>query len=688
MGRVRDEQGVESAKETKDRVMNYEGWVDALSESKIHGWAFDRDNHKEKISTDIIINDRLVATLMACRFREDLKNAGISNGYAAFHFCPDFCLNRGRNSVRIVYSGTDMTLPNGSGVIVRKKRGIKKTIIDKIDKIRRRKSIIDEIQNKNFPCTSKISIIMPVYNVEGIWLKKAIESVREQPYKNWELCIADDASTGGHVEKILRKYSRNDERIKVKFLDKNQGIAGASNEAALMALGEYLAFLDHDDEITTNALYETVKVINLEKSDIIYSDEDIIGGEGRVLSLHFKPDFSPDLLLSHNYVTHFLAVRKSLFFEVGGFSSRFDGAQDYDLILKLAEKTKSIYHIPKVLYHWRLIPTSTSVSPESKPGAVNAGKAALQTALKRRGILGDVVKEDSLGHYRVKRKLLRKPLISIIVPFKDKAQFLRGCIEAILDRSNYQNFEIIGISNNSTKTETLKAMTDLQEADNRIRFYEYDIPFNYPKINNYAVSLTNGEHIVLMNNDIEIITTDWIEALLEHSQREDVGAVGAKLYYPNDTIQHAGVIIGIAGFAGHSHKHYYRKETGFFNRLMCIQNISAVTGALLMVKKGLYEEVGGFDGKNFSVALNDVDFCLKLRERGYLNIFTPYCEAYHHESASRGYEDPPEKKARFKKEIEYFRKRWKDVLVKGDPYYNPNLTLEREDFSVREGLSY
>lgn len=670
--------------------MNYNGWVDVISESEIYGWAFDADNYKDKVFVDIIVNGTFVTKSRASIFREDLRDASISDGYAAFNFCPDDCLEIGRNDVRIVFSGTDITVPNGHTIVVKKRRALWKKLMDKIARIRRKRALINQIRGTEFSYSPKISIIMPVYNVDRVWLKKAIASVTAQPYENWDFCIVDDASTEKHVKNILRKRSKKDKRIKVKFLKENKGIADASNEAALMASGEYLAFLDHDDEITINALHEVVNAINLSKADVIYSDEDMIHSLDTertkkrkfFFDVHFKPDFSPDLLLSHNYVTHFLVVKRSLFFEVGGFSSKYNGAQDYDLTLKLTEKTEKIYHIQKVLYHWRIIPTSASVNPATKPEAVDAGRAALEAALKRRGILGNVVKTNSLGHYRVIRELLRKPLISIIIPFKDQPILLKNCVEAILDKTDYRNFEIIGINNNSTEAKTFEIMTDLQKADNHMRFYDYNIPFNYAKINNYAVDLAGGKHVVLMNSDIEVINADWLNALLEHSQREEVGVVGAKLYYPNDTIQHAGVILGIAGFAGHSHKHFSREEPGYANRLMCIQNVSAVTGALLMVKKELYEKAGGLDGECFSVALNDVDFCLKLREMGYLNIFTPYCEAYHHESASRGYEDPPEKKARFKKEIQYFRERWKDVLAEGDPYYNPNLTLEREDFSV------
>lgn len=534
-----------------------------------------------------------------------------------------------------------------------------------------------------FSTRPKISLIMPVYNVDAVFLKDAINSVCRQSYKNWELCIAEDASTEPHVKDILNHFSKKYKNIKVTFLEENQGISGASNEAVRMAEGDYLAFLDHDDEITWNALFEVVKKINSHHPDVVYSDEEIISEEGHCLACHHKPDYSPDLLLCHNYITHFLSVKRELFHQVGGFSKEFDGAQDYDLILKLTENAEKIVHIPEVLYRWRSVKDSTSFNPEAKSYADLAGRKALSSALERRRIKGRVEKaEKKLFYYRVKRELQKEPLVSIIIPFKDKPDLLQKCMNAILKKSSYTNYEIIGVSNNSKSDDTFHTMRALEKRDPRIRFIELNIPFNYSKINNHAVEEAGGEHIVLMNNDIEVVNNDWLEALLEHSQREDVGAVGAKLYYPDNTIQHAGVVIGIAGFAGHSHRHYKHTEPGHFNRLNCIQNISAVTGALLMVKKSLYLSLGGLNEEAYSVALNDVDFCLRLMEKGYHNIFTPFCEAYHYESVSRGYEDTPERKERFEGEIAHFRKRWKSFLDAGDPYYNKNLTLEKEDFSI------
>ena len=538
--------------------------------------------------------------------------------------------------------------------------------------------LIEQIKYK-----PKISIVTPVYNADQKFFWKCIYSVIGQIYNNWELCVADHGSSEIQVKSMLERWARYDSRVKFILSQGNEGMAEASNKAVSLATGEFIGFLDCNDTLTTDALYEVVQTINENDVDIIYSDEAIIDNQGAICDMYYKPDFSPDLLFSHNYITHLLVVRKHLFHKVGGFSSKYEGAEDYDLLLKLTEKSQKIYHIPKGLYHRRAISTSIKVYPASKMDADKSGKMALEAALDRQKIVGDVLHGHMKKLYRVKRKVASSPLVSIIIPFKDEPEYLRSCIETILDKTDYQNFEIVGVNNNSKKEETFELMAQLQKSENRISFHEYNAPFNYSKINNYAVAIASGEHIVLMNNDIEIINTDWIEALLEHSQRGDIGAVGAKLYYPHNTIQHAGIIIGIGGFAGHSHRYFPRESSGYGNRLMAIQNVSAVTGALLMIKKRIYEEMGGFDEKHLTIALNDVDFCLRLRERGYLNIFTPYCEAVHYESSSRGYEESFEQKRRFGGEIQYFQWKWRDFLADGDPYYNPNLTLDREDFSIK-----
>ena len=541
----------------------------------------------------------------------------------------------------------------------------------------------EDWQDISFAPAPKISILTPVYNVDAPYLKNCVGSVRGQSYPNWELCLVDDGSSAEHIHPLLEEFSAADSRIKIKILEQNQGISGATNEAASLATGDYLAFLDNDDELAPHALMEVAKAIHEHDADMYYSDEDIVDADGHVTSTHCKPDYSPDLLLCHNYITHLLVVRRQLFDQVGGLQTSCDGAQDFDLLLRLTEQTDRIVHITKVLYHWRSIETSTAADPDAKGYAVDAGKKALEQALLRRDIQADVLPANRKFYYRVRRAIVGHPLVSIIIPFRDQHEYLRRCVDSILNSTGYQYFEIIGVDNNSEEEQTHALMAELMEVDSRIHFVRYEKPFNYSAINNFAVQEAAGEHIILMNNDIEVLNIDWLEALLEHSQRQEIGAVGAKLYYKNNTIQHAGVIIGIAGFAGHSHRHFPRRSPGYFNRLNCIQNFSAVTAALLMVKKQYYHEVGGLDEENLGTALNDVDFCLKLREKGYLNIFTPYCEAYHYESVSRGYEDTVEKKARFAREVAYFQKRWAVLLAKGDPYYNPQLTLDREDFSLK-----
>jgi GT2 family glycosyltransferase len=540
-------------------------------------------------------------------------------------------------------------------------------------------TIEEEIQH--FSHKPLISIVMPVYNVDPKWLELAIASIKKQWYTNWELCIADDKSTNEATLSLLK--SIDDTQIKVTFLEQNLNISGATNAALTLASGEYIALMDNDDEITPDALYEMVKAINTYQADFIYSDEDFITPEGQCTNPHFKPDFSPDLLLSHNYITHFSCFKKSLLEKAGNFNSTYDGSQDYDLFLRLTENATHIHHIPKVLYHWRMLETSTSANSKAKPESIARGKQLLEKTLQRRAIDADVLTTKMDHYYRVKYTIQNNPLVSIVIPFKDKPELLEVCVKSILEKSTYQNYEIIGISNNSEEAETFQLMERLASIDARVSFYEYNVPFNYSEINNYGVNThTKGEHILLLNNDIEIINDDWLEAMLEHSQRPEVGCVGAKLYFSNDTVQHAGIIIGLGGYAGHSHKMFLRNSPGYFNRLNSVQNISAVTGACLMVKKSLYQQINGLNEVDFKVAYNDVDFCLRIQELGYLNIFTPYAEAYHYESISRGYEETPEKIARFQKEKDALHRRHKEILENGDPYYNLNLTRNKEDFSI------
>ena len=554
-----------------------------------------------------------------------------------------------------------------------KKRSLTKEQIDKIN---------EEIAKFNYQ--PKISIIMPVYNVEQIWLEKAIDSVSNQLYNNLELCIVDDASTKKHIRETLKKYSEKDSRIKIKYLKKNRGIAGASNEALALATGEFVGLLDNDDELTVDALYECAKLLNRHpEADLIYSDEDKINAIGKRTKPFFKPDYSPDLLLSMNYICHFCMFRKSIVDDIRGFKIGYEGSQDYDLILRFIEKTnpERIFHIPKILYHWRKLPGSVAAAVEAKSYSFFSAKKALSDYLKRNEIDGEVLDGKFLGSYRVRKKIVNCHKVSIIIPFKDKWEVLKTCVNSILGKTEYKDYEIVLVNNQSEQEGTFEYLDSIKDKP-IIKIIEYDKSFNYPAINNYAVSQINSEYFILMNNDTEVISPNWIESMLEFAQRKDVGVVGALLYYPNNTIQHAGTIVGIGGVAAHPHKHFAKKSMGYFGRIKIIQNMSAVTAACMMTKKSIFKEVNGFD-ENLSHAFNDVDYCLKIREIGYLVVYTPYAELYHYESLSRGYEDSPAKKERFRNEIEYFQARWKGFLNKGDPYYNPNLTIESEDFSIR-----
>jgi len=526
-----------------------------------------------------------------------------------------------------------------------------------------------------------ISVVLPVYNVEPAYLEAAVDSVRRQIYPRWELCLVDDASDRDDLLKVIAGLGPG--AIRIQQLGERMNIAGATNAAIAMAEGEYLAFLDHDDELAPDALLEVASAINDREPELLYSDEDAIDPAGHRVNPHFKPDFSPDLLLSHNYITHLVVASRALIERTGGLRAGLDGAQDYDFLLRATEQARAIHHIPRILYHWRMSETSTAANAASKPLAAERGRLAIQDAVARRGFEGATVAHDSVPHfYRVTYPLRGRPLVSIVIPFRDRPELLHCVVGDILEHSSYDNFEIIGVSNHSTAPETFEAMADLSGLDERVRFVEHNVAFNFPALVNQGVEAGRGEHVVLLNNDIRGFCAGWIEALLEHSQRDEVGAVGGKLYYPDGRVQHAGVILGIGGYAGHAHKGFPAGHQGYFNRLRVVQNVSAVTGAFMMVARSLYRSVNGFDEQNFPIACNDVDFCLRLRGHGLRNLFTPYAEACHIESASRGYEDTPEKNARFDAEKRRFRERHGWLLERGDPCYNPNLTLDAEDFSL------
>ncbi|MDD4913603.1 MAG: glycosyltransferase family 2 protein [Methylococcales bacterium] len=533
---------------------------------------------------------------------------------------------------------------------------------------------------RDFKIRPLISVLMPVYNVNPQWLEEAIESVRGQIYPDWELCIADDASTNPAIRPILERYAREDRRIRVVFREQNGHISAASNSALSLAGGEWIALLDHDDVLTEHALFWVADAINKQpESRLIYSDEDRIDGEGLQSEPYFKCDWNQDLFYSHNMICHLAAYKTEIVRAIGGFRTGFEGSQDYDLALRFIEtiQARQIVHIPRVLYHWRVHVESTAQSFESKPYAVLAGERAINDHLQRMGVNARCELLDYV--YRVRYALPEVlPLVSLVIPTRNGLAFLRQCITSILDKTDYANFEILIVDNGSDDPDTLAYMRGLA-ADPRIKVIRDDNPFNYSALNNRAVKLAKGEIVGLINNDIEVISPDWLSEMVSHALRPEVGAVGARLWYANDTLQHGGVIIGIGGVAGHSHKNLPRDQHGYCGRARLTQALSAVTAACLLIRKSVYEEVGGLNETDLQVAFNDVDFCLRVREAGYRNLWTPFAELYHHESATRGYEDTPEKLARFQTEIRYMQGRWGDGL-KYDPAYSPNLSLEDEQF--------
>ena len=547
-------------------------------------------------------------------------------------------------------------------------------------------SEMDQISKSSFAGNQerlKVSVVLPVHNTPKAWLADAIQSVRNQTYHHWQLIVIDDGSTLLETREYLDRL--NDPRIKLIHLTSSSGISRATNFGFEAAEGEVIALMDHDDMLAPSALSYIAQAFQSGELDIVYSDETVFSDdtdqirEGWFGTPHLKPDYSPDLLLSHNYITHFLAFKRSLLLDVGGMRPEFDGAQDYDLLLRLTEKSERVGHISEPLYCWRQSRRSTSLDTGVKPEAHLRGKRALSEALARRGIEGEVLMANAPHFFRVRRQILGDPSVDIVIPFRDQPVLLEKCLTALLRVTRFENYRILCVDNGSVEELTREVRSRFSNQAKIIRFVDYDRPFNFAEINNFAVDQSDADHVVLMNNDIEVINADWLEAMIEHSQREEVGAVGAKLYYPNDTIQHAGIAIGIGDYAGHPHKHEQGGFRGYLNRLNVIQNVSAVTAALLMCRRQLFNEIGGLDSESFKVACNDVDFCLRLREKGYRNVFTPYAKAYHHESVSRGYEDTPEKRARFEAERKLFQDRHARALETGDPFYNKNLRRDTED---------
>lgn len=530
-----------------------------------------------------------------------------------------------------------------------------------------------------------LSIVMPTYNTDDAMLRACLDSVLAQSYRQWELCIADDASTKPHVRATLQEYAARDARIKLDLRERNGHIVAASNSALALAGGEFVVLLDHDDELAAHALYAVARALQARPSaQLIYSDEDKLDAEGKRCAPYFKPDFSPDLLYSQNYFSHLGVYRRALVNAVGGFRAGFEGSQDYDLVLRCAarvEDEQDIVHIPQVLYHWRMAEGSTAGGHEQKSYASDAGRRALQEFFDARNQRVEV-SVRAPGIYRHSWPLpAPAPMVSLVIPTRDGYEMLKMCIDSILDRTSYPHYEILIVDNQSTCARTLAYMRAL-EADGKARVLRFDRPFNYSAINNFAAAQARGSLLGLVNNDVEVINADWLSEMVSHAVRPDIGCVGAKLYYPNDTIQHAGVICGLGGVANHGHRHFQKDSPGYFGRLWLTHNLSAVTAAVLVLRKEVFDQVGGLDEQGLPVAFNDVDLCLKVMSAGYRNLWTPYAELYHHESVSRGSDETPEKRARFVGEVDVMQKRWAPLLA-NDPYYNPNLTRYREDFSLR-----
>lgn len=542
---------------------------------------------------------------------------------------------------------------------------------------------LEKQRKHHFSYEPLISVAVPAFRTPETFLIQMIESLLDQTYGNWELCIANGSPEDTVMKGVLDEYAKKDSRIRVSELSENKGIAGNTNAALEMARGEFVGLLDHDDLLAPNALYEVARALDSDRTlDAVYTDEDKVTTElDEHFQPHLKPDFNLDLLRSNNYICHFFVVRCSVVEKAGGFRQEFDGAQDHDFIFRCVETAGKVGHIPEILYHWRTHKASTADNPASKMYAFDAGKRAIEAHLERTGTAGVVTHTPDLGFFRVKYPVQGSPLVSIIIPNKDEKETLKTCIESIREKTEYDNYEIIIVENNSTTEEIFQYYKELSQ-DPRIRLLRWKKEFNYSAINNYGVSHAKGEYLLFLNNDVKVITPGWIKEMLGVCQRPEVGAVGVKLIYPDHTIQHAGCVIGIGGIAGHMFVDMPANRTGYLHKASILQDMSAVTAACMMMKKTAFEEAGGFTEK-LSVAFNDVDLCLKVRKNEKLIVYDPYVQLYHMESKTRGAEDSTEKVRRFQEEIEYMRCQWIDILKKGDPYYNKNLSLTKWNYSLR-----
>ncbi len=549
----------------------------------------------------------------------------------------------------------------------------------------------DELRKQieySFDQEIKFSIVVPLYNTPEKFLREMIDSVIDQTYANWELCMADGSDEDhAYVERVCRVYAENDDRIRYRKLEKNYGISGNTNACLEMATGDYIGLFDHDDLLHPAALHEVMHAICDEDADFIYTDENTFHNVPEDASVpHFKPDFAPDNLRANNYICHFSVFRRSLLEKAGMFNSEYDGSQDYDMILRLTEKAERIAHIPEILYFWRAHAGSVASDIGAKPYAIEAAKKAISAHLKRVGLAGEVEVTNGTGIYRIRYEIQGNPKISILIPNYEHYEDLKKCLDSIFEKTTYSNYEIVIVENNSSSGRIFSYYKKLKQEHDNVKIVKWADKnkrgFNYSAINNKGAEYCTGEYILLLNNDIEVITDNWLEEMLMFAQRKDVGAVGAKLYYPDDTIQHAGVGIGLLTLAGHYFRNVSHDNVGYMGRMIYAQDMSAVTGACMMIRRDVWDEVNGLD-ETLAVAFNDIDLCMKIRKAGYLIVWTPFAELYHYESKSRGRDETGKGKERFLGEKSRFLRRWQEVVDKGDPYYNPNLSLDREDFAYK-----
>ncbi len=527
-----------------------------------------------------------------------------------------------------------------------------------------------------------ISVVVPCFRTPEEYLAALVESVRKQTYEHWELILSDGSGPDSPIAGKLDGYAALDERIRVLHHENRMGIAENTNAGIEASRGEWTAFADHDDVLVPSALYEVAACVREHPgAELVYTDEDKVGTGEKYLEPNMKPDYAPDFLDSVNYICHLLVIKRTLLERAGYLDPAYNGAQDYDLVLRCTEQAEEIRHVPKVLYHWRFFEGSTAANPESKTWAFEAGRRALDAHLRRMGWPAHAETGEYPGLYRVVWEWPDHPLVTIIIPNKDHIRDLAKCLDSMDRHVRWPSLEILIVENNSEEEETFQWYRDRSGKDTRVRVVTWEGEFNYSAINNFGVSKARGEYLLLLNNDTEFLT-DAVTLMMGFAQRPDVGAVGARLYYGDDTIQHAGAVLGWGGVAGHAFVNQKRGSSGYQHRIICQQNYSAVTAACMLVRRDVFRETGGFT-EELAVAFNDIDLCLKIRKAGYLIVYEPSAELYHYESKSRGYENTPEKKARFRREVTFFRKRWQDVLDQGDPYYNPNLSMITQDFSLR-----